>query len=141
MKRINIIFMKNKLILLSLIAMPLLYSCEDNTLNDVKNDLSKKNKDGTPCTLEARAAITVKVTVEGATLTDQITVKVIDADYVEKLISIDNFIYSGAYEREGNYIVSVNAYGYKEFVSESIAITSDECHVIGKTLEVDLLKD
>lgn len=141
MKRINIIFMKNKLILLSLIAMPLLYSCEDNALNDAKNDLSKKNKNGTPCTLEARAAITVKVKADGEILPYQVIVKVIDYDYIEELHGHSDFIYSGAYEREGNYIVTVDAYGYKEFVSESIAITSDECHVIGKTLEIDLEKE
>lgn len=103
---------------------------------------SNKIDDGIPCTQEARAGlnITVKDAVTNQILGNGISVIAKDGNYTETLEFFNgtNPIFSGAYEREGTYIVTVSGVGYTTFVSEAIIVTSDECHVIPQQLEIAL---
>lgn len=94
------------------------------------------------CTEEARAGlnITVKNAVTNQILGTGITVKATDGNYIETLEFFDaiNPVFSGAWEREGTYIVTVSGVGYITFVSGSVTVTADECHVIPQQLQVIL---
>ena len=97
---------------------------------------------GIVCTMEARAGLNVYVRLENSTSAapEGITVTAVDGDYSEVLINVnpDMADYAGAFEREGNYFITVTKEGYKTYTSEKITVTADECHVIGKTLQVML---
>jgi hypothetical protein len=79
-----------------------------------------------PCTMEARAALNVNVTLNGnsAITTDGITVTARDGNYIEDLLPVipDTPTFSGAYERAGNYIVTVRKAGYQDYVSNNISV-------------------
>lgn len=94
------------------------------------------------CTEEARAGlnITVKNAVTNQILGEGITVKAADGNYTETLefFNANNPVFSGAWERVGTYIITVSGAGYDTFVSESVTLTSDECHVIPQLLQVSL---
>ncbi|MDO9274227.1 MAG: hypothetical protein Q7T92_01595 [Lutibacter sp.] len=98
--------------------------------------------DETVCTTEARAGlnITVKDAITNQLLGESVNVKATDGNYTETLEFYDanNPIFSGAWEREGTYIVTVSGVGYVTFVSGAITVTSDECHVIPQQLQVVL---
>ncbi|MFO7673382.1 MAG: hypothetical protein R6V74_06730 [Lutibacter sp.] len=100
------------------------------------------NTDEIQCTEEARAGlnVTVKNAVTNQILGTGITVKATDGNYTETLEFFDanNPIFSGAWEREGTYIITVSGVGYITFVSESITVAADECHVIPQQLQVIL---
>lgn len=89
---------------------------------------------GIACTEEARAGlnITVKDAETNDYLNEGVSVIATDGSYSETLISFDvaEPIFSGAYEREGNYTITVSKTGYITFTSEIITVTSDVCHVI-----------
>jgi hypothetical protein len=105
-------------------------SCTSNKINDIN------------CTEEARAGlnITVKDAVSNQFLGEGITVKATYGNYVEMLdlLNGNNPVFSGAWEREGIYVVTVSGAGYITFVSDAITVTADECHVIPKQLQVVL---
>ncbi len=94
------------------------------------------------CTLEARAGlnITVKYAVTNQILSNGITVIAKDGIYTETLefFNVNNPVFSGAWERQGTYIVTVSGAGYLTYVSNAITLTSDECHVIPQQLQVVL---
>ncbi len=98
------------------------------------------NIDDIACTLEARAGL--NVTVKDAATNNYLgigtTVLATDGNYSETLQYKEGIIptFSGAWEREGNYILTVSAEGYATYVSENIIVTSDECHVIPQQIEV-----
>ena len=100
------------------------------------------NTDEIQCTEEARAGlnITVKNAVTNQVLGNGITVTAKDGNYTETLefFDVNNPIFSGAWEREGTYIITVSGSGYITFVSEAITVTSDECHVIPMQLQIVL---
>ena len=89
---------------------------------------------GIACTEEARAGlnITVKDAETNDYLNGGVSVIATDGSYSETLISFDvaEPIFSGAYEREGNYTITVSKTGYITFTSEIITVTSDVCDVI-----------
>lgn len=97
---------------------------------------------GIVCTMEARAGLNVYVRLENSTSAspEGITVTAVDGDYSEVLINVnpDRADYAGAFERQGNYFITVTKEGYKTYTSEKITVTADECHVIAKTLQVML---
>lgn len=105
-------------------------SCTSNKINDIQ------------CTEEARAGlnITVKNAVSNKVLGAGIKVIAKDGNYTETLefFNANNPVFSGAWERAGTYIVTVSGVGYVTFISESIMVTSDECHVIPQQLEIAL---
>lgn len=105
-------------------------SCTSNKIDDIN------------CTQEARAGlnITVKNAVTNQILSTGITVIAKDGNYTEtlELFNGSNPMFSGAYERQGTYIITVSGVGYTTFISEAIIVTSDECHVIPQQLQINL---
>jgi hypothetical protein len=93
-----------------------------------------EDDDGIVCTEEARAGlnITIKDAITNAYLNEGVSVVATDGSYSETLESFDSAepVFSGAYEREGNYTITVSKTGYITFTSEVVSVTSDVCHVI-----------
>lgn len=93
-----------------------------------------EDDNGIACTEEARAGlnITIKDAETNAYLNEGVSVIATDGSYSETLMSFDvaEPIFSGAYEREGNYTVTVSKTGYVTYTSEIITVASDVCHVI-----------
>lgn len=100
----------------------------------------KEAKKDIVCTTEARAALNVKVsTVEGRSLyADSIKVIALDAAFSETLALVDanELRFSGAYERAGNYMISVSHPGMSTVTLKDIKVEKDECHVISRQLDV-----
>ena len=95
---------------------------------------------GIACTEEARAGlnITVKDAETNDYLNEGVSVIATDGSYSETLISFDVVepIFSGAYERERNYIITVSKSCYVTYTSEIITVTSDVCHVIPQQITI-----
>lgn len=93
-----------------------------------------EDDNGIACTEEARAGlnITIKDAETNDYLSEGVSVVATDGSYSETLQSFDSAepIFSGAYEREGNYTITVSKSGYVTYTSEVISVTSDVCHVI-----------
>lgn len=117
------------LLLLALVLV-VIYSCGDKSKNQ-------------PCTTEACAGlnITVRNSLSGVLLFDSVVVVATDGAYTETLTAYDpsNPIFSGAYEREGNYTISVNRPRYKPYTYTSIIVQKDACHVMAQQYTVNLL--
>lgn len=98
------------------------------------------NDDSIACTQEARAGlnVTVKDAATNNYLGTGTTVVATDGSYYETLEYMDGIVptFAGAWEREGNYILTVSSEGYVTYVSETITVTADECHVIPQQVEV-----
>ena len=100
--------------------------------------------DGVICTEEARAGlnVTVKNAETGVTITEGITVVATDGNYTETLeyfYGSPNF--SGAWEREGTYVITVTGEGYQTYTSDAITVEADECHVISEIITINLQPD
>ena len=112
-----------KKLLLIITMVPLLLATQCN-----------EDDNGIACTEEARAGlnITIKDAITNAYLNEGVSVLATDGSYSETLMSFDlaEPIFSGAYEREGNYTITVSKTGYVTYTSEVISVTSDVCHVI-----------
>ena len=95
------------------------------------------------CTTEAVAALNVTVRLGDSTIptSEGVTVVATDGDYTETLQVVDatNPVFIGAFERQGNYIVTVSKEGYQTYTSEMTIITRDECHVIPELINVNLV--
>lgn len=108
----------------------LLQSCKTD------NDL------GIPCTAEAKAGlnVTVKDADTELFLYEEVTVVAVDGDYSETLQLVGGVspVFSGAWEREGNYTIHINGEDYESYTSQPIEVLADECHVIPQFLEVIL---
>ena len=104
-----------------------------------------EDDNGIACTEEARAGlnITIKDAETNLYLSEGVSVIATDGSYSETLISFDvtEPIFSGAYEREGNYIITVSKTGYVTYTSEIITVTSDLCHVIPQQITILLQKE
>ena len=84
--------------------------------------------------------VTVRDASSNEILKEGITVIATDGFYSEELIArewSDNFF--GAGERQGNYIITVIGEGYQTFVSETIIVSGDVCHVFTELLEFSLV--
>jgi hypothetical protein len=97
------------------------------------------------CTEEARAGLNVTVslgTISSLAGTG-VTVIANDGNYSETLSYYNELdpIFSGAYERPGNYILTVSKKGYQTYTSGVITVTRDECHVISQKIHVTLLPE
>lgn len=123
-----------KIIMLFCFA-PLLMSstCEDDDHSDHHY----------PCTEEARAGLSVSVTLNGTAnvSADGISVTAKDGSYIEDLLPNvpGTPVFSGAYERIGTYTITVTKQGYQTYVSNNITVLRDECHVIPRQLTVNLV--
>ena len=112
-----------KKIILALTCVPFLLAttCEDDD-------------DQIYCTQEAKAALNVSVSLGAmSSITSEgVTVVATDGNYSETLVVVNENdpIFSGAYEREGSYTITVSKTGYVTYTSEIITVTSDVCHVI-----------
>lgn len=121
-----------KKIILLLFCTPLLLAttCDNNDKN-------------INCTTEAVAALSVTVSLgeSNAHTTEGITVVATDGDYTETLQVEDatNPVFIGAFERQGNYIITVSKEGYQTYTSEMTVITRDQCHVIPELIHVALV--
>lgn len=126
-----------KKIYLLLCFMPLLmaHTCNDDDRFD----------DDRPCTAEARAALHVAVTLNGQTnvSANGITVIAVDGNYAEELEAFGQQppVFSGAYERPGRYIITVSKSGYQTFISDGIRVDRDDCHVIPRQINVNLVSE
>ena len=105
-------------------------SCTSNKIDEIQ------------CTEEARAGlnITVKNAVRNQILGTGITVIAKDGNYTETLefFNANYPIFSGAWERQGTYIITVSGVGYATLISGAITVMADECHVIPMQLQVAL---
>jgi hypothetical protein len=104
-------------------------TCEDSPQDDIF------------CTTEARAGLNVQVRLAGSSTfeTTGVSVTATDGSYVEPLEFYQgSTIFSGAYERQGTYIITVSKPGYVTYTSLPITVTADECHVISQSLQVEL---
>lgn len=123
-----------KKILLTLFCFPLLLSssCEDEDK-------------AIYCTEEIVSGLVVKIVLKGESSApaDGITVIAKDENYTEELIAYDPNIaeFTGAQERKGNYTITVSKNGYKTFISNTIQVKANECHVITETIDVVLEKE
>lgn len=95
------------------------------------------------CTEEAKAGlnITIKDAVTNEILSTGVTVIAQDGTYTETLElfpGLEEFVFIGAWERVGNYTITVSKEGYQTYISEQIVVTADVCHVIPEQLIVEL---
>jgi hypothetical protein len=100
------------------------------------------NDQGIPCTTEAKAGlnVTVKDAETEFFLYEEVTVVATDGDFSETLQLMGGVspVFTGAWEREGNYTIEISGAGYESYTSDLIEVVSDECHVIPRFLEVIL---
>lgn len=119
------------LFFLSFIPLLIFSSCEDDEDNQVV------------CTEEARAGLNVTVSLGtmSSNTGEGVTVIAKDGNYSETLTyyNAQDPIFSGAYERSGNYILTVSKEGYQTYTSDVISVNRDECHVIQQKIHVVLL--
>ncbi|HSD15471.1 MAG TPA: carboxypeptidase-like regulatory domain-containing protein [Flavobacterium sp.] len=124
-----------KKIFLLLCLMPLLMA---NQCND-DDDGHQVN-----CTEEARAGLNVTV-MDAAThtvLTEGVVVVATEGTYSETLELIPGSdVFSGAWERQGNYMLTVTKSGYQTYTSETITVDADVCHVIPQSIMVHLIPE
>jgi hypothetical protein len=93
------------------------------------------------CTTEARAGLNVQVQLAGSSTFETIGLNVTatEGSYSESLsFYTGSTIFSGAYERQGTYIITVSKEGYHTYTSAPITVTADQCHVISQSLLVVL---
>jgi len=97
------------------------------------------------CTEEARAGLNVTVSLGAMNSLAGTGVSVVakDDNYSETLSYFNELdpIFSGAFERPGNYILTVSKKGYQTYTSGVITVTRDECHVIPQKIHVTLLPE
>lgn len=94
------------------------------------------------CTEEARAGlnITVQDAISHAVLADAVTVQASEGTYSETLERIPGSdVFSGAWEREGSYVLTVSKAGYQPYTSETITVIADVCHVIPHSRTIQLI--
>lgn len=121
--------MKKVLLLCCFLPFLLSSTCEDSPQDDIF------------CTTEARAALNIQVRLVGSTTfeTEGVSVTATEGSYSEQLsFFTGSSIFSGAYERQGTYIITVSKLGYVSYTSAPITVTADECHVIAQSLLVEL---
>jgi hypothetical protein len=102
-----------------------------------------ENDDPINCTLEARAGLNVTVinSQTNIPIVEDVTITAQDGSYQEILEYFPGgeFVFSGAYERIGTYIITVNKEGFQTFTSQAITVSNDVCHVIPQQLTVNLV--
>ncbi len=117
--------------LLFCLSLLMITSCEND-----------KSDDHIACTLEARAGLNISVSLGtmGSITGEGVTVVATDGDYSETLTFYDaaDPVFTGAFERTGNYIITVSKEGFQTFTSEPIKVMADRCHVVSRIVHVVL---
>ncbi|MFT7351197.1 MAG: hypothetical protein ACI9XR_000934 [Flavobacterium sp.] len=102
-----------------------------------------ENDDFIYCTLEAKAGLNVTVinSQTNIPIVEDVSITAQDGSYQETLEYFPGgeFVFFGAYERIGTYIITVIKPGFQTFTSQTITVTKDECHVIPEQLTVNLV--
>lgn len=94
------------------------------------------------CTDEAIAGLNVifKDAKTNEFLIDGVVVMAQEDEYTEILTKIEGInSFFGAWERMGNYTITITKEGYQTFTSSIISVESDICHVIPKIINVSLI--
>ena len=111
----------------------------------IESDKESGIKNPVFCTEEQRFGleITIKYSTDDTTIpinAEKIVVLAKDGDYTENLINKANTnVFTGAIERPGNYVITISGEGFRKYTSpEPIAVESDQCHVITKSIEIQL---
>jgi len=123
--------MKKLILLLCLLPFLMATQCEDD---DNQNQVN--------CTQEARAGLNVTVhdALTNTVLTEGVTVVASEGAYLATLELIPGSdVFSGAWERQGSYVLTVSKPGYDTCISETIVVTADVCHVIPQIVTVQLI--
>jgi hypothetical protein len=97
----------------------------------------------TPCTPSIEPAITVTVSDSRTRKPIEATVTVRDGSFQETLelngvTATGQVIYGGAFERPGQYTVTISRDGYATLVMMGVNVTKDQCHVVTRQLTIDL---
>lgn len=83
--------------------------------------------------------VTVKDAQTNSILTDGVTVTAVDGSYSENLELLEFYdFFLGAGERPGNYVITVSKSGYQTYISNTVSLTADVCHVIPQQLVIEL---
>lgn len=93
--------------------------------------------DGTACTLEARAGVTVDIrdSISNADVSSGARIIAKDGVYADTVNSGGaGFPVGLAYERSGTYTVTVEKNGYRTWSQGGVVVTKDQCHVQGVSL-------
>jgi hypothetical protein len=100
------------------------------------------------CTAENAAGISLAITDfdTGGNLCD-LNIMLVDGDYIEEK-RLTDFCHSPtppvhyglAFEREGVYQIIISKEGYQTWEVEDFVVDRDFCHVITRSLEVELVK-
>lgn len=101
------------------------------------NGCSEKND--IACTAEVRAGLNVYIrdSLTNQPLTNGITVTAKDGSYIDTLQNITGMSgFTGAWERKGTYIITVESSGYETYISNPVTVSADECHVIPQVIIV-----
>ncbi|MBK8983455.1 MAG: hypothetical protein IPM38_14340 [Ignavibacteria bacterium] len=96
------------------------------------------------CTAEARAGLNVYVTdfATNQPVTSGVIVTAKDGSYTDTLMNFQGTNgFAGAWERSGIYVITVECAGYVTYVSDSIKVEADVCHVIPQTVNVLLRRE
>jgi hypothetical protein len=91
------------------------------------------------CTLEARPGLIIYLTSEAGQSVSGASIYVDGelADFTESNYSGDKGVYYGLYEQSGQYEIEIRLEGYDDYEFE-INIDADVCHVVTKTLDIEL---
>ncbi len=83
------------------------------------------------CTTEARAGINIEVrdSVTSAPAATGAIATARDGIFTDTLMSFDGLSRAGAWERPGNYVVSITKAGYRQWSASGVQVTDGGCHV------------
>jgi len=101
--------------------------------------LDVDNPDQIACTQEFVFGlnVTVRDVTDNTILTEGITVTATEGTYLEELTLFPGFdVFVGAGERAGNYIIEVTSDNYQTYISDTITVEEDICHVIPEVVEI-----
>ncbi len=95
------------------------------------------------CTAEARAGLNVYVKdfSTNQPLSEGVMVTAKDGTYTDTLMNFQGNAFAGAWERPGKYLITAECSGYITYVSDTVKVEADVCHVIPQTVNVLLRRE
>jgi predicted nucleic acid-binding Zn-ribbon protein len=96
------------------------------------------------CTTEAVAGLNVQVkdAETNEILTEGVLVIAQEGEYSEILMNIEqSSAFIGAWERMGDYTITVSKVGYQTYTTDVISVETDVCHVIPEIVQVALIPE